>query len=466
MSDEQYSPAARARLAGLAGRRVGIVGLAREGIDLANFLHSRGAQVVVSDQASVDSLEPALQAISNVPADLRLGHQEPEDLLDCDEIFVSPGVPREIPLLAWATARGILFSSATRLFFELCPGPIAAITGSSGKTTTTSLVGAMLERAGIPHIVGGNIGRPMLARLDELTTKTWSVLELSSFQLDDIAMSPQVGAVLNITPNHLDRHPDMADYIRAKGNLVRYQGVDDVAVLNADEPNSAGLPHASQSRWFSLTGPVAGAWFDGARVWLANHPNPLVERHEIPLRGIHNVANVLAASLIAEAVGCPPAALQEAIRAFQAVPHRLEIVASVEGVTYINDSIATSPERSMAALRAIDEPVVLIAGGRDKHLPMEEWAEEIGRRARAVILVGEAAPLIDHALEAAAVTIPRARASRFADTVGMARELAQPGDVVLLSPGCTSFDEFRDFEARGEAFRATVRELAGEKNWP
>lgn len=456
------SSEASTRLSGLHGRRVGVVGLAREGIDLVRFLHRHGAQLTVSDGASASALTDALAAIRHVPADLKVGGQNPDDLFECDEIFVSPGVPHETPVVAAAVARGIPISSATRLFFELCPGPIVGITGSSGKTTTTSMVGSILAQGGVPSVVGGNIGQPVLGRLEGLTPETWSVLELSSFQLSDLDRSPQVAAVLNITPNHLDRHPDMDDYIRAKGNIVLHQRPGDVAILNADEPNSAALPHQSRTLEFSLVRKVDGAWYDGAQLWLTGLPVPLLHRSEVPLRGEHNVANALAAMAISHVVGCRPPAIAEAIRAFQAVPHRLETVAEVDGVTYVNDSIATSPERSLAALRAIDEPVVLIAGGRDKHLPMEEWAREIGRRARGIVVVGEAAQLIERALQEAGVRQPVVRARSFAESVSLARGLTQPGDVVLLSPGCTSFDEFKDFEERGALFRSAVRALAEE----
>jgi UDP-N-acetylmuramoylalanine--D-glutamate ligase len=450
-------------IARFRNRRVGIVGLGREGTDLARCLHRWGAQVVVSDRASADALASARAHIADLPIEYFLGTQTGEELLDCDEIFVSPGVPPDASAVARPAAAGIPISSATALFFTLCPGPILGITGSSGKTTTTSLVGAMLRRAGLPTLVGGNIGIPVLGQLDRLTTATWCVLELSSFQLSDLTVSPHVAGVLNITPNHLDRHPDMDDYIRAKANIVRYQTPDDVCVLNADDPVTRALPHTARARYFSLKGRVEGAWLESDRLWLADREQPLLRRDEVPLRGIHNVANVLASATLAQSAGCESDAITAAIRAFQPVPHRLEVVASREGITYMNDSIATSPERSIAALLAIEEPVVLIAGGRDKHLPMEGWARLIGERARAVVLVGEAAPTIRAALAAAEVQVPVVTASQFADTVPIARDLARPGDVVLLSPGCTSFDSFVDFEARGEAFRRAVADLsAGE----
>jgi UDP-N-acetylmuramoylalanine--D-glutamate ligase len=420
--------------------------------------------VTVSDRATREALCGTLAQLEGLPIEYALGQQTGDELVGCDQIYVSPGVPSDAPAVVGPVRAGIPLSSATALFFELCPGPILGITGSSGKTTTTSLVGAMLRAGEIPVLVGGNIGIPVLGRLESLDERTWCVLELSSFQLSDMRVSPRVAAILNITPNHLDRHPDMDDYIRAKANIIRYQRPDDVCVLNADDPITAGLSHPSEARFFSLRDRTNGAWLEDDQLMLSGASRPLLRRDEVPLRGIHNVANALAAATLGAAAGCDPEAMAAAIRAFRPVPHRLEMVATLDGVTYINDSIATSPERSMAALRAIEEPVVLIAGGRDKHLPMDEWARLIGDRARAVVLVGEAAPGIQAALDAAALAIPVVRAEHFAETVPLAREFARPGDIVLLSPGCTSFDSFVDYEARGEAFRQAVAALrAGEK---
>jgi len=452
------------RVESFKGRRLGIVGLGREGTDLARFLAGLGARVSVSDNASPESLAGPIASLGGLDIRYSLGHQDGSELLDCEEIFVSPGVPADSPAVAVPAARSIPLSNATALFFELCPGPIVGITGSSGKTTTTSLTGGILRQAGIPSVVGGNIGVPMLNRLTEIGPTTWSVLELSSFQLADMRRSPKIGAILNITPNHLDRHPDMDDYIRAKANIVAYQRPGDTAVLNADDPITSSLPHPGRTVSFSLKRSVPnGAWLDDEVLRLSGAGEPLIRRSEIPLRGIHNVANVLAAAAIARTVGSSAEAMAAAIRQFKPVPHRLETVATIDNVDYVNDSIATSPERSAAALLAIDTPIVLIAGGRDKHLPMEDWARLIAERARAVVLVGEAASLIADAIAATGRDVATARAASFAETVPLARSLARPGDTVLLAPGGTSFDEFRDYEARGEAFRRAVGALAGKE---
>ena len=468
--------AARDRLHGFHNRKIGIVGLGREGVDLAQFLCAHGAQITVSDSADAPALGMALSTLRDLPVRYLLGDQRGTDLLDCDEILVSPGVARSTPVIAQAAAAGVPVSSATRLYLELCPGPILAVTGSSGKTTTTMLIGNMLRAAGLPTLVGGNMGTPMLAQIEEATRSTWSVLELSSFQLEDLTQSPRVGVILNITPNHLDRHADMREYIQAKGSLIRFQNPMDVAVLNADDAIVRSLPHDGRTAAFSLRGPVDGAWLEGNDLMLGGDipfldgrppgvlPCAFLTRSEIPLRGVHNVANVLAASAAALSAGCLPTTIADVVRGFRPVPHRIEIVADVDGVTYVNDSIATSPERSMAALASFDEPIVLIAGGRDKHLPMEEWARAIGARAKAIVLVGEAARQIEAALKAAGAETRIEFAESFTQVVPIGCNLAQPGDIVLLSPGCTSFDEFRDFEARGVAFRAAVRDLERQRH--
>ncbi len=455
-------PEAQARLAALKGRRVGVVGLGREGVDLTRFLAGCGAEVVVSDRATPDALGGRLAAVKDLAARLVLGDQDPGDLLDCDEIFLSPGVPRDTPVVAVPAQGGVRISSATQLLLELYPGPTAGITGSSGKTTTTSMISAILTAANVRAVVGGNMGVPMLGYIESATPDTWCVLELSSFQLGDLTRSPNIGAVLNIAPDHLDRHPDMEDYIRAKQNILRFQGPGDTAVLNADDPIVREFPRRGRTLEFSLTKAVEGAWYDGARLWCSGVQSPLLVRSDLPLRGIHNVANALAAAAACRAMGCDPEPISETLRAFQPVPHRLEIVATVDDVTYVNDSIATTPGRSSAALLSFEEPIVLIAGGRDKRVPMEDWARVIAQRVRAIVLVGEAAPLIRSALNAIESELPVHQARHFEEAVAMARGAAHPGDVVILSPGCTSFDAFDDYAGRGVAFREAVLGLARE----
>ena len=446
-----------------------VVGLAREGEDLARFLVAEGADVLVTDAKPAEALAEPLARLDGLPIRYALGGHPTDDVLDADTLFVSPGVPPEVPLLAEARRRGITISTATRLFFDRGPAPIVGITGSSGKTTTTTLVGQIFEAAGRRAMVGGNIGVPLLGRLAAIGREDWVILELSSFQLESLDVSPHVAAITNITPNHLDRHPSMEAYAAAKANIVRHQRPGDWAVLNRDDPVSAGLTSAARRLDFSLEGPVTAddaAFLDGQRLVLRRdgRPDEVCTTDELRLRGRHNVANVLAACAVASAAGIPAGPMRDAILTFTGVAHRLEPVAVVAGVTYVNDSIATSPERSMAALTAFDgEPLILLAGGRDKHLPMDEWGRRIAAGVRELVLFGEAAPLVERAARDAGLPADRIhRVTTVAEATRAAGRLARPGDVVLLSPGGTSYDQFRDFEERGRAFAAAARALHSE----
>lgn len=485
-----------------ANTQVLIVGLAREGTALAQFLVERGARVTVTDSKPADPLAENLTALEDLPVAYALGGH-PLELLDAAEIvFVSPGVPLEIPLLAEARARGLPLSSETRLFTRLCPAPIVGITGSSGKTTTTALVGRMLKAAGCKTWVGGNIGFPLIEHLDEIVASDLVVMELSSFQLeffgpwsrlpdgrrDDVLFategwSPPVAAVLNITPNHLDRHGTMEAYTAAKARILAYQRPGDLAVMNLDDPVTRGLAAGAERAgqrvlWFSLEQEVEeGAFLRGndLTLKLAGHEAVLGRTGDLKLLGRHNLANLLAAAALTmgtlaaaegleEIGGLPIEALSQVARSFEGVEHRLELVREYHQVRWYNDSIATTPERAVAALRAFDAPIVLLAGGRDKHLPWEELSALTWRKVRHLVLFGECADLIEQAMaEAKNGSLPQQteihHAGTLARAVDLAAELAQPGDVVLLSPGGTSFDAYRDFVARGDHFRELVRNL-------
>jgi len=439
------------------------VGLAREGMSLVRFLVEAGATVTANDRATADRLAGTLAAMEDLPVRWELGGHPREVFVEADVIFVSPGVPLQLPPLVDARQRGVAISSETQLFFELCPGQIVGITGSAGKTTTTALTGAILREAGLPVYVGGNIGVPLLDRLADIGPGDRVVLEMSSFQLEALPYSPPIAAILNLTPNHLDRHGDMDSYVAAKINIVRYQRPGDWAILNADDPITSTIEPRGDSLWFSLQRPVEGSYLEDDRVLLCRGGS--VEKvcgvADVLLRGRHNLANVVAAVALASAAGAPTDAMRAAIRGFHGVPHRLEIVDEVDGVVYCNDSIATAPERAIASMQSFHEPIVLIAGGRNKKLPMDAWAEVIRRRARALVLMGESTQEIEQAvLAAGGPDLPRiVRVSSMEEAVEVARTVAVPGDVVLLAPGCTSFDMFRDFEERGERFRQCVRQL-------
>jgi UDP-N-acetylmuramoylalanine--D-glutamate ligase len=448
----------------LRDKRVGVIGLAREGTDLARFLVAEGAQVLVNDARPAEKLGDRLAELGGLPIQFVLGGHPLSPTLDVEQLYVSPGVPPELPLLEEARRRGVTLTSGTQLFFERCPAPIVGITGSSGKTTTTTLVGRIFESAGRRAFVGGNIGVPLLNRLGEIHLDDWVILELSSFQLEPMTVSPHIAAITNITPNHLDRHLTMEAYTAAKLQILNHQGHNDVAVLNADDPASRALRPNGQVIRFSIEREVEGAYLDGnTLVLLRDGRRQIVcRRDELQVPGLHNVANVLTACAVSSAAGIEVAAMRVAALAFTGVRHRLELVAEIDGVRYVNDSIATAPERSLAALAVYaGTPFVLLAGGRDKHLPMDEWARVIAAGGRALVTFGEAAPLIERAAREAGMPPERIHSAGTVDrAVTVARSVAQPGDVVLLSPGCTSYDQYNDFVERGDHFAETVRTAA------
>lgn len=437
------------------GACVGVVGLGREGCAVARFLTAVGSRVIATDDRSAAALGPQVQTLPG-SVELRLGGLS-EEVLDVDTCFVSPGVPLDVPLLREASRRGASLWNETGLLLWLCPTQVVGITGSSGKSTTTALVAAMAEADGRMTYLGGNIGRPLLESVGQMVEGDVVVLELSSFQLELVRHSPRIAGVTNITPNHLDRHHTMSAYVDAKANVFSHQGRDDVTVLNADDPLTSGLVGRCPGRvhWFSrsqhsepgahlsndsivLTAPGGASW-EVCRV------------ADLGLLGDHNVGNALAASALAGAMGLSVTAMAQALRDFRGLPHRLERVASRDGVTFYNDSIATTPERSLAGVRAMSGPVVLLAGGRDKHLPWEAWAAEVAQSTRAVVTFGEMGTALEGLLLRAGARVSRAQG--LTEAVELASRLARPGDAVLLSPGGTSFDEFRDFEERGDAFR-------------
>lgn len=476
-----------------AGKRIVIVGLARQGSALARFFCALGARVTITDMRPAEQLDAERAALAALPVAYVLGGH-PLTLLDeCDLLCLSGGVPPETPLPQEARRRGIPLSNDSLLTLHLAAAPMIGITGSSGKTTTTTLVGEMLQAAGLSPWVGGNIGTPLIDRVFEIEAEEPMVLELSSFQLQLFDASPQVGAVLNITPNHLDRHPSMAHYAAAKANILRHQSAADTAVLGVDDAVTGrwwrtgrieiaadtGQPAldetlAAHKVGFSLREPVPeGAYLDGQRlVWRGQGQEAeICSVSELRLLGRHNVANVLAACAVAGVAGAMPDAMRQVATRFGGVAHRLEWVREWNGVRWYNDSIATSPERVVAALESFDTPLILLAGGRDKHLPWERFADLALKRVRHLVLFGEAADLIGEAVAVAqsragrtgpaSIEVHRCRALDAA--VQVAARVAQPGDVVLLSPGGTSFDAYRDFEERGEHYRRLVAEATGDE---
>jgi UDP-N-acetylmuramoylalanine--D-glutamate ligase len=462
---------------GFEGTRITIMGLGFFGgtIGLAQYLVAQGAHVTVTDLKSEAELCDSLEALSGLPVRFVLGRHETADFTDVDRVFASPAVREDSPYLAQAHARGIPVDTEMNLFMRLCPGTIIGVTGSNGKTTTTSLIGAILRAANPRTWVGGNIGRSLLPELAQIRTGDPVVLELSSFQLEDLAevrRSPHIALLLNLSPNHLDRHGSMERYLAAKWHIFAYQGPTDVAILNADDPRVHALATRlpSQMRCFSLHHRISdGAYLEGDRIMLARAGSVREACHQadIPLLGRHNVANVTAAVAAADAWGVPPTVIREAVRSFPGIEHRLERVREVGGVTFYNDSIATSPAATLAALAAIAQPVLLIAGGYDKGLPFDALGEAIARRVKRTFLLGDSAPQIAQAIAAARTPGPAPPAITLCrdlqEAVLAAWETAQPGDAVVLSPACASYDQFRNFVQRGRLFKRVVADLSARK---
>ncbi|MEO1644901.1 MAG: UDP-N-acetylmuramoyl-L-alanine--D-glutamate ligase [Chloroflexota bacterium] len=463
----------------LSNIRVLIIGFGRQGKALARWLPKVGAHVVVNDSRTEEELNlnprdyPGVRFI--------LGEHPDNVINGIGLICVSGGVPLDLPILQLAQQRNIAITNDAQLFMERCPAPIIGITGSAGKTTTTTLVGEIVRRAGYKTWVGGNIGDVLLDVLEDIQRDDVVVMELSSFQLELMTISPQVGAILNITPNHLDRHKTMEAYAGAKFNIIKHQNGSNMAVLSADDQMTRRFEElvVGELAQFSNRKMVLnGAFRMGSRLMVSGTasydyvPHVLCEKDEIPLRGEHNIANVLAACAIAGSLGLAadrpgisPDTMREAIINFKPVPHRLEEVAVVGDVSYINDSIATAPERLVAALRSFDEPLVLLLGGADKDLRWEEAVHMSLRKAHSVILFG-----------AEGEKQVRTKARRLFNLMGAtdrilhevddleaavskAHDVANAGDVVLLSPGGTSYDAYKDFAQRGEHFRQLVAKL-------
>jgi UDP-N-acetylmuramoylalanine--D-glutamate ligase len=456
------------------GKHVLILGAARQGLALARWMNKHGAHVTLSDKRGEVELEPARRSLVDIPVAWVLGGHPLELLESTDVLCLSGGVPLNLPIVQEAIKRGIPLSNDTQVFMEAVPCKTVGITGSAGKTTTTALLGKMAEfsmenKPGRAY-TGGNIGDPLINYVDEMNPEDIAILEISSFQLDQMSISASVAAVLNITPNHLDRHGTMEAYTAAKARLLDFQNDIDIAVLGRDDPGAWNLRGRVRGKLLSfglsnLPADQSGAYVRDELYHLrdGNAYMLLPIQNAIHLRGDHNRQNVLAAITCGHAAGLSLDAILEAIENFHGVPHRLELVRELHGVKWYNDSIATTPERAIAAVHTFDEPILLILGGRDKDLPWDELSALAHKQARHVVVFGEAGDLIMESLEKGGTGGRRAvvhRCRGLQEAVQKSAELAETGDVVLLSPGGTSFDEFIDFAERGERFRSWVQELS------
>ena len=446
------------------------LGLFGGGVGAAKFLVSQGADVMVTDLKSAEELSASLKLLNGLPVKFRLGEHAEEDFADADMLIVNPAVPNDSSFLQIACDNNVQIDSELNIFFRLVPSPVIGITGSNGKSTTTSLLGEMLKEAGIKTWVGGNIGVSLLEHLDEIRPDDVIVLEISSFQLEllsRIEMSPHISIVTNIAPNHLDRHKTIENYINSKKTIIHYQTEDDYTILNYDDPTLREWEGECKSHilWFSATKELEHGAFLKDNEIIINHNS---KRNVIPcpaqtnIKGIHNRQNIMAASYAAIAMHADVKSIKNAIAGFTGLEHRLEYVNIINEVQYYNDSKATTPEAAIAGIKAFDSPTILIAGGYNKKVSLSQFARECTKNTKYVILVGETANNIQELIQS--VKDEKAEpevyvATSLDESVRKAYEIAESGDVVLLSPACASYGMFTNYEKRGKRFKELVHHL-------
>jgi UDP-N-acetylmuramoylalanine--D-glutamate ligase len=451
----------------VANKRVLVVGLGKSGVASALFLKAHGARVTVSDTKSGDELRNEIPVLLDHGITVETGGHGERTFHGQDLIVVSPGVPVDAPPLVQARALGESVIGEIELAAQFLPGPIVAITGSNGKTTTTALTGEIMTAAGFPALVGGNIGTPAISLAERARPESVIVLEVSSFQLETIqTFRPNVAVVLNVTPDHLDRHGTLEVYVDAKARIFENQQGSDFAVLNADDPTCVAMSTRTRSQvfWFSRQQEVQqGAWvrdgnilFRDSRDGEEKSQREIMQVSEIPLKGAHNLENVLAAVCAGVLMGCAPEKIRQAVREFKAVEHRLEFVATVRGVDYYNDSKATNVDATIKALESFPANIHLILGGKDKGSDYTVLNDLLRQRVKRVYTIGAAAAKIESQIKGIEVV----HAETLENAIRKANAVAQPGDVVLLAPACASFDQFKSYEHRGKVFKEIVRGLA------
>ena len=447
----------------LANKRVLVVGLGKSGVASALFLQSRGARVTVSDAKPQEQLGEDIPVLLDHGIAVETGGHGERTFRGQDLIVVSPGVPADSAPLVQARALGEPVIGEIELASQFLPRNIVAITGSNGKTTTTTLAGEIVAAGGFPTVVGGNIGTPAISLVERVKADTVVVLEVSSFQLETIqTFRPKVAVVLNITPDHLDRHRTFEAYTNAKARIFENQQGEDFAVLNADDPTCAGLASRTRAQvfWFSNKKKEVkqGACVSDGRVLFrdAKGQHEIMLASEIPLKGGHNVENVLAAVCVGALMGCEPASIGQAVRGFKAVEHRLEYVATIRGVDYYNDSKATNVDATIKALESFPANVHLILGGKDKDSDYTQLNELLRQRVKRVYTIGAAAEKIESQIKGVEID----HSETLETALRRAAATAAAGDIVLLAPACASFDQFRNYEHRGRVFKEAVHALA------
>lgn len=445
-------------------KRVAVIGIGVSNAPLLELLLRSGVSVTACDRRSAEAIGADVQRAAELGAALRLGENYLDGLEDFDLIFRTPGLLPSNPALVRAAASGALVTSEMEVFFRLCPCRTIAITGSDGKTTTSSIIAELLKAAGRRVHLGGNIGRPLLTDIPDFRPDDVAVLELSSFQLHSITIRPDTAVITNVSPNHLDVHPDFDDYVNAKRRIFACQTPECRLVLNLDNPYTARFAEeaAAQVKFFSRRETVQDGVFcrDDMIYYSRNYEvESIIPASEILLPGVHNVENYMAAFAAVDGLVSPEMCRRVA-RAYGGVAHRLERVRTLDGVTYINDSIASSPTRTIAGLHAMKRKPILIAGGHDKNIPFDTLGDEIAEHVKALFLTGDTAEKIAAAVKHSVFYDPAALPVRIVpdlrSAVDAAREMAGEGDIVLLSPACSSFDRFRNFAERGDTFRKIV----------
>jgi UDP-N-acetylmuramoylalanine--D-glutamate ligase len=454
----------------LKGKKVLVVGLGKSGLAAALFLRRKGAQVTVSDVRSAEALAKDIPALLEEGIMVEAGGHGLLTFRRQDLIVVSPGVPLDTPELVQVKSFGLPVIGELELAARFLKGKMVAITGSNGKTTTTALLGEILSESGAPTLVCGNIGVPVVGLIDESTPETWSVIEVSSFQLEStVEFRPNIAVILNITPDHLDRHGSFENYARAKERIFARQDQNDCVVLNADNAPAAAAAIRTSARvyWFSVERAVEqGAWLENGFVVYRGAKNAAIEQvmplTGIPLKGAHNIENVLAAVVSARLAGVPAETIRRAIEKFQAVEHRLEYVATVNGVEFYNDSKATNVDATAKAIAAFSSGVHLILGGKDKGSDHTLLTPLLRERVSAVYTIGSAAAKIESQLRG---VVSLHSCETLENAVSAAVRAARPGHVVLLAPACSSYDQFENYEQRGRVFKELVSEQRGWKAW-
>jgi len=446
----------------LKDKRVLVVGLGKSGVASALFLKGRGARVTVSDTKSPDQLRDEIPILLDHGIAVETGGHGERTFRGQDLIVVSPGVPVDAPPLVQARAAGEPVIGEIELAAQNLLGPVVAITGSNGKTTTTTLAGEILAAGGLPVAVGGNIGTPAISLVEGASRETVIVLEVSSFQLETIqTFRPKVAVVLNITPDHLDRHRTFQTYVDAKARIFENQQSDDFAVLNEDDPTCRTLRDRTRAEvfWFSRKQEVqSGAWVRDGKILFrdSSGQREIMPVNEIPLKGAHNVENVLAGVCAGALMGCEPANIRKAIQEFKAVEHRLEYVATIKGVEYFNDSKATNVDATIKALESFPKNIHLILGGKDKGSDYTVLNDLLRERVKRVYTIGAAAEKIESQIKGAAEVV---HAETLDNAIRRAAVVAQAGDIVLLAPACASFDQFQSYNHRGRVFKDVVHSM-------